>query len=150
MHWHRPSRKKFMSSQSQKSGKPISPFLSDRVTFTESKMLVFFMSDCAEQYFNAWSVVFGCSNTKKLLCVWHVDRAWRRALNYHVSEKLDKGEIYHHLRVLLLEREQSEFMIQLQKLMSYLLDKHPEYHQYFNSQYVPNIGSGKLVSELVL
>ena len=38
-----------------------------------------FMSDCAEQYFNAWSVVFGCSNTKKLLCVWHVDRAWRPA-----------------------------------------------------------------------
>ena len=32
MHWHRPCRKKVVSSQSQKSGKAISPFLSDRVT----------------------------------------------------------------------------------------------------------------------
>ena len=32
MHWHRPCRKKVMSSQSQRSGKAISPFLSDRVT----------------------------------------------------------------------------------------------------------------------
>ena len=32
MYWHRPFSKKVMSSQSQKSGKAISPFLSDRVT----------------------------------------------------------------------------------------------------------------------
>ena len=30
-------------------------------------------------------------------------------------------------------------MIQLQKLMSYLIEKHPEYHEYFNSYYVPNV-----------
>ena len=30
-------------------------------------------------------------------------------------------------------------MIQLQKLMSYLVDKYPEYHQYFKTYYVPNI-----------
>ena len=36
-----------------------------------------FMSDCAEQYFSAWPGTFiTTANTKKLLCIWHVDRAW--------------------------------------------------------------------------
>ena len=43
----------------------------------------YFMSDCAKQYFNALCSVFGCENTKQLLCIWHVDRAWRSALNEH-------------------------------------------------------------------
>ena len=30
-----------------------------------------FMSDCAEQYFNAWKGTFGADNTAKLLCIWH-------------------------------------------------------------------------------
>jgi len=34
-----------------------------------------FMSDDAEQYFNAWKGVFKADKTTKLLCVWHVDRA---------------------------------------------------------------------------
>ena len=54
-------------------------------------------------------------------------------------KKQDKIEIYHHLRVFLLEQEQSQFVIQLQKRMSYLVDKYPEYHQYFKTYYVPNI-----------
>ena len=39
-----------------------------------------FMTDDAEQYHNAWVEVFGESNTRKILCVWHVDRVWRKAL----------------------------------------------------------------------
>ena len=34
-----------------------------------------FMSDDANQYFNAWKGVFGGDETTKLLCAWHVDRA---------------------------------------------------------------------------
>ena len=34
------------------------------------------MSDDAPQYWNAWEFVFGKNSTKKLLCNWHVDRAW--------------------------------------------------------------------------
>ena len=60
----------------------------------------YFMSDCAEQYFNAWCSVFGCEKTKKLLCIWHVDRAWRSALNEHITNKQQRVEIYHHLHVL--------------------------------------------------
>lgn len=32
-----------------------------------------FMSDDANQYWNAWSDTFGGGNTRKLLCAWHVD-----------------------------------------------------------------------------
>jgi lipopolysaccharide biosynthesis regulator YciM len=42
------------------------------------------MSDCAEQYYNSWIDVFGPNSTRKLLCIWHVDRAWRNGL--HVGE----------------------------------------------------------------
>ena len=50
-----------------------------------------FMSDDAEQFFNAWKAVhvFGGENCRKLLCAWHVDRAWRKALN-DISNK-DEG-----------------------------------------------------------
>ena len=41
----------------------------------------YFMSDCAEQCINAWCSVFSCENTHKFLCIWHVDCAWRSALN---------------------------------------------------------------------
>ena len=61
----------------------------------------YFMSDCAEQYFNAWCAVFGEHNTQKLLCSWHVDRAWRSSLNDHVSNMQDRIEIYHEFCILM-------------------------------------------------
>ena len=57
----------------------------------------YFMSDCAEQYYNAWSGVFGTHNTKRLLCIWHVDRAWRTALNQHIPNRQERIEVYHQL-----------------------------------------------------
>ena len=43
-----------------------------------------FMSDDTEQYFMAWSEIFGSSQTKRILCTWHIDRAWKKALNQHI------------------------------------------------------------------
>lgn len=57
------------------------------------------MSDDAQQYYNAWSGVFETKETNKLLCAWHVDRAWQIALNEHVSGKQKQVEMYHNLRV---------------------------------------------------
>ena len=48
----------------------------------------------------------------------------RKALNDHVPNKHDRVEIYHPLRVLLLEREVSQFTVRLQQMMSYLHDKY--------------------------
>ena len=46
-----------------------------------------FMSDDAEQYWNSWSSIYGNTETKKLLCKWHIDRAWRKGLTEHVSKQ---------------------------------------------------------------
>ena len=35
-----------------------------------------FMSDDAEQHWNSWPAMYGNTKTKKLLCKWHIDRAW--------------------------------------------------------------------------
>ncbi len=38
-----------------------------------------FMSDDAEQYYSSWAHIFA-GEPKKILCIWHVDRAWRKAI----------------------------------------------------------------------
>ncbi len=58
-----------------------------------------FMSDCAEQYYNSWCGVFGSNMTKKLLCIWHIDRAWRKSLQEHIPDQQKRIEVYHQLRL---------------------------------------------------
>ena len=78
------------------------------------------MSDDAEQFYNAWVSVFGGKDLNKLLCAWHVDKAWRKALNENVAELQDRIEIYHYLRVLLIEVEEPKFRVALQQLLTIL------------------------------
>lgn len=94
-----------------------------------------FMSDDAQQYFNAWSDVFGADNTKKLLCSWHVDRAWRKALNTHIPDKDDRVKVYHQLSVIMFETDLTAFREKLQQLLSFLSETHPSFSEYFNRQY---------------
>ena len=96
------------------------------------------MSDCAEQYFTAWCGTFGHNSTQKLVCIWHVDRAWRKSLQTHVHSQQNRVEIYHQLCVLLRETDQSNFLLKLQQLMSYLHENHQEFFEYFNTYYVPH------------
>ena len=72
-----------------------------------------FMSDLAEQYYSAWSATFTCSAPRRLLCVWHVDKAWRENIR-----QLDDGmriTVYHNLRVLLEETDPHKFEVMLHK-----------------------------------
>ena len=39
----------------------------------------------------------------KLICTWHVDKAWRKKLSELVASKERRVQIYHHLRLLLEE-----------------------------------------------
>ena len=55
--------------------------------------IAYFMPDCAEQYYNAWSGVFAAHNTKRLLCICHTDWAWRVAVNEHMPSRQER--IYH-------------------------------------------------------
>ena len=74
-----------------------------------------FMSDDAQQYWNAWSSVYGANHTKKLLCTWHVDRSWRRGVQWQVTDKSDQVSTYHCLRLLMTEENVIEFRCLLQR-----------------------------------
>ena len=79
-----------------------------------------FMSDDANQYFNAWKGVFWGDETTKLLCAWHVDRAWRTALLHHIDTKQSRIVVYHQLRILLMENQEASFRQLLQQFISFL------------------------------
>ena len=74
--------------------------------------------------------------TKKLLCIWHVDRAWRKWLQEHISNQQKRVEVYHQLGVLLQHRIVSDFTVGLQQFLSYIYENHEEFHKYFNTTYV--------------
>ena len=94
-----------------------------------------FMSDDADQYFNSWCTVFPSQDTIKLLCAWHVDRAWRKALSQHISDFQTRIEVYHQLRVLLIEPQELTFRLKLQQFVSYLMESEPCFCEYFQREY---------------
>ena len=55
-----------------------------------------FMSDDAEQYFNAWKGVFTVSKTNKLLCNWHVHQSWRKAIHQYIKDTRFKCKCIMH------------------------------------------------------
>lgn len=66
-----------------------------------------FMSDDANQFYNAWQAVFGGS-PEKILCIWHVDKNWRERLTT-INDKDMQIAVYHNLRVLLEEKDIAKF-----------------------------------------
>ena len=60
---------------------------------------LWFMSDMAEQYYLAWVSVFD-STPRKLLCTWHVHRAWRGELQQHVTVVEKQAAVYRKLGTL--------------------------------------------------
>lgn len=77
-----------------------------------------FMSDLAEQFYNAWVGVFGI-NPQKLVCTWHVDRAWRENLRQLKNSELE-ALVYHNLRVLLEESDDRKFELLLNQTITEL------------------------------
>lgn len=88
------------------------------------------MSDDAEQYYNAWSGVFG-PVPKKLLCSWHVDRAWKKAIYEHIIGPEAKLEVsYAESQCTVID-----FQILLAKAMSFFEENHPRFYQYMKTMY---------------
>ena len=52
---------------------------------------------------------------QKLLCTWHVDRAWRGAVKNKIQYKELAALVYHNLQVLMKETEKDKFEELLQK-----------------------------------
>ena len=94
-----------------------------------------FMSDDSDNFFNAWKGIFGEQRTKKIICAWHVDRSWRKAITAHVKNKDDQINLYHILSILLYEKQEEDFRVILQEFLSYIQEKHTSFYTYFNSNY---------------
>ena len=75
------------------------------------------MTDDAEQYFKAWVAVFGMGPCK-LLCTWHVDRAWRKVLN----DKETAALVYHNIRLLMEESNVTSFLSMLKETLAQLIE----------------------------
>ena len=71
----------------------------------------YFMSDDAEQYYSSWNYIYG-GNLKKLLCTWHIDRAWRVNIRSMISDNKKQITVYHQLSTLLEESSIVRFCLQ--------------------------------------
>ena len=96
-----------------------------------------FMSDKAPQYYDAFVDVNG-HRPKKLLCTWHVDKAWKEELRSKVPDSAKQAHIYTMLRTLLEEIDELSFNdsldILLQSLASSVQTK--DFHDYFQTYWL--------------
>ena len=98
-----------------------------------------FMSDMAQQYFSAWTEVLGAKHTRYLWCAWHVDRAWKDGLKRHISNKKQQRDIYHHLRILMMETDIAKFRQLLAQLLTLTLSIAPSFSTYFKDTYCTHV-----------
>lgn len=95
-----------------------------------------FMSDMAYQYFSAWKTVFG-EGPRKLLCIWHVDKAWRSNLSL-VTDTEKRALVYKQLRVI-LEEPQQDAAMELLEMVTKALESDDEtkaFAEYFKKEYL--------------
>ena len=97
-----------------------------------------FMSDMAEQFCIAWISFFGQNETQGIWCAWHVDRAWRGAIMKHISSK-QQVEMYHHLRVLMMETEVATFRRLLSQFLTLIKSTASSFCDYFHTTYCNHV-----------
>ena len=106
---------------------------------------VVFMSDDREVYINAWTAVMG-PPAHRLLCAWHIDRAWRRNLtriiinnnnNNNKGDRELKAVVYKMLRELMEITSPEEFSSKLAEFLSAAEEdsKTADFGQYFRKEY---------------
>ncbi|XP_014679733.1 PREDICTED: uncharacterized protein LOC106819642 [Priapulus caudatus] len=98
-----------------------------------------FMSDDAEQYYNAWRYSFSRPN-RKLLCSWHVDRSWRRKLNQCIKDREQQAEMYAVMKALQNEPSEAQFRRSLQQFLAWVKDISEPLANYFQKEYVGRVG----------
>ena len=80
--------------------------------------------------------VFG-GQQQKLLCIWHVDRAWTKAIANHFTSQQDQVAAYHTLRVLLEETSTETFQELLESTLEHwkMLPETETFFCYFQQHY---------------
>ncbi len=94
-----------------------------------------FMSDDAEQFYSAWIAVF--NKPRKLLCTWHIDRSWRRAISSMVKDQMNQVSLYHILRTLMEEVDETKFIEVFHSAANYIKTNEgfEQFLQYFENTY---------------
>lgn len=77
------------------------------------------MSDDAGAFWNSFSEVMNCPNTKRLLCSWHVDKNWRKKLMV-IKDVSTRAKVYKMLCLIRLDPEQEK----CKKMMSNFIKKY--------------------------
>ena len=110
-------------------------FLKSLLSQTGPIKAKYFMSDDAEQYYSAWNSTYG-EFSKKLLCIWHVDRAWRSKLQL-ISNAEKRTHAYWCLRSMLQVLSIVEFRKLMQQCITYMLSELDlqTFGQYFQTYY---------------
>ena len=93
------------------------------------------MSDLAGQFYTAWVASFG-NRPHKLVCMWHVDRAWRENLR-QLKDSEPEATVYHNLRVLLEETDHHKFELLLDQTIEELSKSSTtaNFGKYFQTHY---------------
>lgn len=93
-----------------------------------------FMSDLASQFYNAWIGVMG-GTPLRLVCTWHVDKAWQEELRAKVKDTIVAAEIYKMLRTVLQETSVTSFQDYFSQLLERLPALSLEFSQYFKREW---------------
>lgn len=94
------------------------------------------MSDDAAAYWNAFKSVMGGEDTKRLLCTWHVDKNWRKALQT-ITDDVLKAKVYKKLILIRMQPDPSTCETMIQNfLKQYENDKRTKtFAKYFQDNY---------------
>jgi hypothetical protein len=115
----------------------------------------YFMSDCAESFWNSWKTVFG-EEANRLWCKWHVWRAWTGRIT-KVADPKRQRELRQILKNLIQAPTKNDFdrmyfsYAQVMKNQAYLIVSRKKekpsriFGEYFEDEYVKN-GRSKLWS----
>lgn len=109
---------------------------------------VVFMSDDTEVYVNAFTAVMG-PPAHRLLCAWHIDRAWRRNLTRIKGDRELKAIIYKTVRSLMELTSEDAFISKLTEFLSATEDdsKTADFGQYFRKGMDSGQSCGPTVTE---
>ena len=95
-----------------------------------------FMSDMAQQSYNAWKQVMGDSQ-HRLYCAWHVDKAFRENIQRRVKDGESRAQTYKMLRTLMVEMNIATFETTKRYVLAQLHGNTntAEFATYFESNY---------------
>lgn len=97
----------------------------------------FFLTDDASAYWNAFKATMDCPSTKRLLCIWHVDRNWRKKCKELIKHPVARIEVYQKLFMLRSESDEEKVKMMVTNFIA-LCNKSEStksFAQYFETSY---------------